>query len=157
MIFLFDPELGKVRTWKHCEIEGLCFFVTIKCLHTGHQNRAAIINCAYELRLYLQTAKDVEILTVQMMCPPSISGVPEWTLEELESVVLHSGVDTDENAAVYRTKSRAYKLGELDLRRMKKSRILYSAHHHLDHKAEISGAKASDNEGYLYSNFCISQ
>lgn len=119
VILLFDPEQKEVRASTHCEIEGLCFFVSIRCMHTGQQNRAAVVSCAYELRHYLEVAKDVEIHRVQMACPPSITGQCQWTLSELESVIIYSGVDTDESAVVYRTKSGVLKLGDLDLRKRK--------------------------------------
>lgn len=153
MIFLFDPKPREVRTWTHCEIEGLSFLITIKCMHTGQQDRAAVVNCAYELRHYLQAAKDVEILQVQMMCPPAISGLHEWVLEELDSVVLYSGIDTDETAVVYRTKSQAYKLGELDLRKRKKSRRLYSTSDLSAHEPEKSEARIIACDVHLYSSF----
>jgi hypothetical protein len=62
-----------------------------------------------------------------MMCPPSVSGRSAWALEELESIVAFTGVDNGQSAVVYRTSVASYKLGELDLRKKKHSRILYSA------------------------------
>ncbi|WP_040266333.1 hypothetical protein [Pseudomonas rhodesiae] len=156
MIFFFDPKLREVRAWSHSEIEGLCFFITIRCMHTGQQNRAAVVNCAYELRHYIQAAKDVEIIQVQMMCPPSVSGLSGWILEELDSVVIYSGIDTHETAVVYRTHSKSYKLGELDLRKRKKSRKLYSANYLSTHTPEKSEERTIDNDAHLYSSFGIS-
>lgn len=153
MIFLFDPKAGEVRTWTHCEIEGLCFFITIKCMRTGQRNRAAVVNCAHELRHYLLVAKDIEILQVQMMCPPSITGLSGWLLEELDSVVLHSGIGTKETAVVYKTKTQSYKLGDLDLRKKKSSRKLYSVNQFLTHEPEKGESRTIDNETHLYSNF----
>lgn len=129
MIFLFDPKHKEVRTWTHCEIEGLCFIATITSIQTGQQNRAAMVECAYELRHYLLTAKDVVVRHVHMMCPPSISGRSAWALEELESIVAFTGVENDQSAVLYRTSIASYKLGELDLRRKKYSRVLFSARH----------------------------
>lgn len=120
-------------------------------MHTGLKNRAAIVECAYELLHYLQVAKDVEIQHVQMMCPPSISGQSHWILEELDSVIVHSGVDTRESAVVYRTKSGSYKLGDLDLRKRKASRKLYTRKRFLDHQGEKSDVKAPENDIKLYS------
>lgn len=157
MIFLFDSKSREIRTWSHCEIEGLCFVITIRCMHTGQQNRAAVVNCAYELHHYLQTAKDVEIIQVQMMCPPSVSGLSVWILEELDSVVIYSGIDTHETAVAYRTKSKSYKLGELDLRKRKKSRKLYSAKYLSTHVPEKSEARSVDIDAHLYSSFGISK
>jgi len=129
VIFLFDPKHKEVRTWTHCEIEGLCFIATITSMKTGQRNRAAVVECAYELRHYLLTAKDVVVRHVHMMCPPSISGRSAWAMEELESIVAFNGVDVDESAVLYRTSVASYKLGELDLRKKKHSRVLYCARH----------------------------
>lgn len=129
MIFLFDRKHGEVRTSTHCEIEGLCFVATITSMRTGQCNRAAVVECAYELQHYLSTAKDVVVKHVHMMCPPSISGRSAWALEELESIVAYSGVDIAQHAVLYRTAIATYKLGELDLRKKKHKRVLFSARH----------------------------
>lgn len=129
VIVLFDPKQREVRTWTHCEIEGLCFVATITSMSTGQRNRAAVVECAYELRHYLLTAKDVVVRHVHMMCPPSLSGRSAWALEELESIVAYTGIDTEQSAVLYRTSVASYKLGELDLRKKKHSRVLFSAHH----------------------------
>ncbi len=129
MLFLFDPKQKEVRTWTHCEIEGPCFIATITSMRTGQRNRAAMVECAYELRHFLLTAKDVAVRHVHMMCPPSISGRSAWTMEELESIIAFNGVDVDQSAVVYRTSVASYKLGDLDLRKKKHSRVLYSACH----------------------------
>lgn len=138
MIFLFDPKQKEVRTWTHCEIEGLCFIATITSIRTGQRNRAAMVECAYELRHYLLTAKDVVVRHVHMMCPPSISGRSAWALEELESIVAFTGVDNDQSAVLYRTSIASYKLGDLDLRRKKHSRVLFSTRHLKQHSPEAS-------------------
>lgn len=138
MIFLFDRKHGEVRTWTHCEIEGLCFIATITSMKTRQRNRAAVVECAYELQYYLSNAKDVEVRHVHMMCPPSISGRSAWALEELESIVAFSGVDVDQHAVLYRTAVATYKLGELDLRKKKHKRVLFSARHLERHSPEAS-------------------
>lgn len=138
MIFLFDPKQQEVRTWTHCEIEGPCFIATITSIRTGQRNRAAMVECAYELRHYLLTAKDVVVRHVHMMCPPSISGRSAWALEELESIVAFTGVDNDQSALLYRTSTASYKLGDLDLRRKKHSRVLFSTRHLKQHSPEAS-------------------
>lgn len=127
MIFVYDPDYREVRSWTHGEIEGLCFIVTITCMRTGQRNRAAVIECAYELRHYLLVVKDVVIEQVQMMCPPTISGRHEWMLEKLESIVMFEGAATEDSAVVYRTAVASYKVGDLDLRFRKRSRVLYSS------------------------------
>lgn len=146
MIFLFDPKQREVRTWTHCEIEGLCFIVTITSMRTGQRSRAAVVECAYELRHYLLTAKDVVVRHVHMMCPPSISGRSAWTLEELKSIVAFTGVESDQSAVLYRTSVASYKLGELDLRKRKHSRVLFCARHLMPHSPVASDV--SDDDRY---------
>lgn len=144
MIFLFDRKHKEVRTWTHCEIEGLCFIATITSMRTGQQNRAAVVECAYELRHYLLTAEDVVVRHVHMMCPPSISGRSAWALEELESIMVFTGVDIDQSAVLYRTAVASYKLGELDLRKRKRSEILFSARHLEQHLPKASDTLLED-------------
>lgn len=151
MIFLFDPKQKEVRTWTHCEIEGLCFIATIKSIRTGQQNRAAMVECAYELRHYLSTAKDIVVKHVHMMCPPSISGRSAWALEELESIVVFTGVDNDQSAVLYRTSIASYKLGELDLRRKKHSRVLYSTRHLKQHSPVASNTSRDERYPQMFS------
>lgn len=50
-------------------------------------------------------------------------------MEELESIVVFKGIDVDESAVLYRISIASYKLGALDLRKKKHSRVLYSARH----------------------------
>lgn len=145
MIFLFDPKQKEVRTWTHCEIEGLCFIATITSMRTGQRNRAAVVECAFELRHYLLTAKDVVVRHVHMMCPPSITGRSAWAMEELESIVAFNGVDVDESAVLYRTSVASYKLGDLDLRKKKHSRVLYSARYLERYSPEASDEPYEDN------------
>jgi hypothetical protein len=144
VIFLFDPKHNEVRTWTHCEIEGLCFIAIITSMRTGQRNRAAMVECAYELRHYLLTAKDIVVRHVHMMCPPSISGRNTWAMEELESIIAFNGVNVDESAIVYRTSVATYKLGDLDLRKKKQSRVLYSTRLLTQHCPEFSDAPSED-------------
>lgn len=151
MIFLFDPKQKDVRTWTHCEIEGLCFIATITSIKTGQQNRAAMVECAYELRHYLSTAKDVVVRHVHMLCPPSISGRSAWALEELESIVAFTGVDNDQSAVLYRTSIASYKLGELDLRGKKHSRVLFSTRHLKQHSPVASDAPHDESYPRMFA------
>lgn len=150
VIFLFDPKQREVRTWTHCEIEGLCFIATITSMRTGQRNRAAVVECAYELQHYLSTAKDVVVRHVHMMCPPSISGRSAWALEELESIVVFNGVDNDQSAVLYRTSVASYKLGELDLRKKKHSRVLFCARHLMQHSPEASDVLYDDRYPQMF-------
>lgn len=103
--------------------------MTITSLKTGKRDRAAIVECAYELRHYLVVAEDVKVEQVHMLCPPALTGKIGWTLEHLLDIVFHQGTEINDTAVVYRTTVRSYKLGELDLRRKKKSRRWYSEAH----------------------------
>jgi len=151
VIFLFDPKQKEVRTWTHCEIEGLCFIATITSIRTGQQNRAAMVECAYELRHYLSTAKDIVVRHVHMMCPPSISGRSAWALEELESIVAFTGVDSGQSAVLYRTSIASYKLGDLDLRRKKHSRVLFSTRHLKQHFPEASDTPRDERHPQMFA------
>ncbi|MNQ71796.1 hypothetical protein D3C85_864780 [compost metagenome] len=151
VIILFDPKQKETRTWTHCEIEGLCFIATITSVRTGQRNRAAMVECAYELRHYLLTAKDVVVRHVHMMCPPSISGRSAWALEELESIVAFTGVDNDQSAVLYRTSIASYKLGDLDLRKKKHSRVLYSTRHLTQHSPGASDSQHEDRSPQMLS------
>jgi hypothetical protein len=135
-MLVYDPIEKKVRTWSHAEIDGPCFVATITSLQTGEVSRAALLRCAYTLHHYLLTVKGVEIKHIHMMCPPSISGKSHWIMAELLSVTSYNGLETPESSIVYRTKESAYKIGELDLRKKKKSRILYSTQHLQAHTPE---------------------
>ncbi len=137
VIFVFDPVHRDVRTSSYCEIEGLCFIVTITCMQTGHE-RAAVVECAYELRHYLLTAENVSIKHIQLMSPPSVSGRSHWALEELERIVIYNDVGANQNAVVYQTSNTAYKLGDLDLRKKKTTRVLYAAQFFQMHEAEAT-------------------
>jgi hypothetical protein len=152
VIFLFDRKHKEVRTWTHCEIEGLCFVATITSMRTGQRNRAAVVECAYELQHYLSNVKDVVVKHVHMMCPPSISGRSAWALEELESIVAYSGVDIAQHAVLYRTTIATYKLGELDLRKKKNRRVLFSARHLERHAPTTSDHSFDDAEPRLLAS-----
>jgi hypothetical protein len=150
VILVFDPTHQKVRSWTHAEIEGPCFVATITSMHTGLRNRAAIIECAYELQYYLLAAKDVRVEHIHMMCPPSISGRSHWALEELTTIIAFQGLATEESAVVYRTAVTSYKIGELDLRRKKEARVLYSQRHLERHSPKKSSNEALGMDLQLY-------
>jgi hypothetical protein len=136
--------------WTHAEIEGPCFIATITSMRTGQRNRAAVIECAYELHYYLSVVDDVEVKHVQMMCPPSISGRSHWVLEELESIIMFRGVVSGENAVVYRTNVASYKVGDLDLRRKKEARVLYNIKTLKNCKNQYINNEAKDSDLRLY-------
>ncbi|WP_240350638.1 hypothetical protein [Pseudomonas viridiflava] len=152
MIFVFDSVCRETRAWTHGEIEGPCFVATITSMRTGQRNRAAIIECAYELQYYLSTVKDVVVEHVHMMCPPSVSGRSQWSLEELESIVLFHGLVTGEIAVIYHTATATYKMGELDLRRKKDSRVLYSAKSLAGHTPQLSPGEVNEMSFQLYGS-----
>lgn len=127
MIYLSESHTRTVRTGSYCEIEGMCFWVTLRSLFNGDRERAAIVENAYELNVLLAKATGVVIEQVQMLCPPSITGRPSWSLEELRKVVIHRGIECSGSAVIYETDVATYKLGDLDLRVRKRSHALYSA------------------------------
>lgn len=135
---MFDPACREVRTSTHCEVEGPSFLATITSVKSGKRDRAAMIRCAYELRHYLLVAKDVTIEHIQMMCPPSLNGKNHWTLEDLEKIVVFRGVERSQSAVIYQTSVATYKLGDLDLRRKKKSQVLYADDHRKTHVPQLS-------------------
>jgi hypothetical protein len=137
-MLVYDPRGKEVRTHSVAEIEGPCFVATITSLDTGETNRAALLRCAFTLYEYLLSVKGVEIKHIHMMSPPSISGRNSWVMEELISVTSHSGLETSEGSVVYRTTESVYKIGEFDMRKRKRSRLLYSAHHLLERESEPS-------------------
>lgn len=104
----------------------MCFWVTLRSPTTGLRERAAIVENAYELNVFLTRASGVDIEQVQMLCPPTISGRPHWSLEDLRKIVIHSGIESPKSAVVYETAVATYKLGDLDLRLRKRSHALYS-------------------------------
>ena len=138
VIYVLDPARRAVDTRSHCEVEGPCFLATITSIQTGKRDRAAMINCAYELQHYLHCAENVIIEGVQMLCPPTVNGVDVWSLEDLIQVVFFQGVETSDTAVVYRTLQSTYKLGDLDLRRKKTRRVWYSKQCLSSHTPQIS-------------------
>ena len=140
---MLDPAGRAVIARSHCEIEGPCFLATITSVHTGKRDRAAMINCAYELQYYLHCAEDVVIEELQMLCPPTVNGGDAWSLEDLVQIVFFEGVETNDTAVVYRTSQSVYKLGELDLRRKKSRRVWYSKRLLRSHIPRITN-RASD-------------
>lgn len=126
MIYVLDSAVRTVRASTHCEIDGPCFLVTLTNLSTGKRDRSAIIECAYELRYYLQAAEDVVINQIQMLCPPVLTGRIGWSLEKLMSIDFFQGIEIDQSAVIYQTLVGTYKLGELDLRRKKNSENWFS-------------------------------
>lgn len=87
LIYLSESHTRTTRTGSYCEIEGMCFWVTLRSLFNGEGERAAIVEDAYELNVFLTRATGVEIAQVQMLCPPSITGRTHWSLEELHKIV----------------------------------------------------------------------
>lgn len=87
MIYVLDPEGRAVNARSHCEVEGPCFLATITSIQTGKRDRAAMINCAYELQYYLHCAEGVVIEALQMLCPPTVNGGDAWSLEDLVQIV----------------------------------------------------------------------
>lgn len=127
LIYLSESHTRTVRTGSYCEIEGLCFWVTLRSPTNGQRERAAVIENAYELNVFLTQATGVDIEKVQMLCPPSITGRSHWSMEELRKVVIHRGIESSKSAVVYETEVATYKLGDLDLRLRKRSHALFSA------------------------------
>lgn len=121
MIYLSESHTRTVRTGSYCEIEGMCFWVTLRSLFNGESERAAVVEDAYELNVFLTQTTGVEIAQVQTLCPPSITGRPHWSLEELRKIVIHRGLECSQSAVVYGTTMATYKLGDLDLRKRKRS------------------------------------
>lgn len=74
----------------------------------------------------MTAASNVEISHVQMLCPPAITRSGKWSLEDLDRITCFQGVATEESAVVYRTSQGVYKMGELDLRKKKTSRVWFS-------------------------------
>lgn len=151
VIYVLDPTNRTVRASTHCEIDGPCFLATLTYLRTGAQDRAAIIECAYELRYYLQVAEDVAIEQVQMLCPPALTGRTSWSLEKLLSIVFFQGIEIDQTAVVYQTSSGTYKLGELDLRRKKTSQQWFSERQLLSLDPQISNSDFGLKGHHLYA------
>ncbi|TRO38309.1 hypothetical protein EQ845_07155 [Pseudomonas putida] len=127
------------------------FLVTITPAQTGARNRAAMINCAYELKHYMSAATDVTIDHVQMLCPPALTRSAGWSLEELVDIVCFQGIESEESAVVYRTSQGTYKLGELDLRKKKTWQTWYSKKRLTDHRLKISKGSSDSADPKMYS------
>lgn len=116
----------------------MSFLITITSVLTGMSDRAALVSCAYELQLYMNTASDVEISRVQMLCPPNLTRSSRWSLEDLDQIICFQGIATQESAVVYRTSEGVYKMGELDLRKKKTSQVWFSKKRLETHRPRIS-------------------
>ncbi|RJX82202.1 hypothetical protein [Pseudomonas sp. LS-2] len=116
----------------------MSFLLTVTSAQTGMCERAAIVSCAYELQLYMNTASNVEISNVQMLCPPAITRSGKWSLEDLDLITCFQGVATQESAVVYRTSQSVYKMGGLDLRKKKTSKVWFSKKRLENHQQRIS-------------------
>ncbi|RJX77831.1 hypothetical protein [Pseudomonas sp. LS-2] len=127
------------------------FLVTITSTLTGMRDRAAMVSCAYELQHFLNIATDVEISGVQMMCPPTLSRSGQWTLEDLIQITCFEGLYTDETAVVYRTSQDVYKIGELDLRKKKTSRVWFSKKRVENHRPRISESPPKPDPHRMYA------
>ena len=127
------------------------FLVTITPAQTGARDRAAMINCAYELKHYLSAATDVRIDHVQMLCPPTLTRSGGWSLEDLVDIVCFQGIGSEESAVVYRTSRGVYKLGELDLRKKKTRQTWYSKKRLADHRLKISKGSSDSGDPQMYA------
>lgn len=151
MIYVLDPATQAVHARSRCEVEGLCFFITLTSIPAGKQDRMAIVRCAYELQHYLNCATDVAVNEVQMLCPPSVTGRRVWSLEQLVHITCFRGVVAGESKVVYETSDGCYKLGDLDLRRKKTRHVWFSRERLRGHSPRISNRLLSDGEPHLYA------
>jgi hypothetical protein len=110
-----------------------------------------MVSCAYELQHYLNVAANVEISDVQMLCPPTLSRSGQWTLENLVKITCFEGVGTEESAVVYRTSQGVYKIGKLDLRKKKTSRVWFSQKRLENHRPRISEASPEPDAHRMYA------
>jgi hypothetical protein len=122
-------------------------------MRTGKRDRAAVINCAYELQHYLHCAEDVVIEGLQMLCPPTVNGGNAWSLEDLVQITFFEGVETGETAVVYRTLQSVYKLGSLDLRKKKTRRIWYSERRLRAHTPRTASRNVETSGNGFYAYF----
>lgn len=129
----------------------MSFLITITSVLTGMCDRAAMVGCAYELQLYMNTASDVEISRVQMLCPPNLSRSGKWSLEDLEQIIYFQGIATQESAVVYRTSGGVYKMGELDLRKKKTSQVWFSKKRLENHRPRISESVPQSASHKMYA------
>ncbi|WP_406644091.1 hypothetical protein [Pseudomonas quasicaspiana] len=110
-----------------------------------------MVSCAYELQYYINAASDVEISHVQMLCPPVLTRSGKWSLEDLDQIICFHGVATHESAVVYRTSQGVYKMGDLDLRKKKTSRVWFSKKRLEDHHPRISGSVIKSAYHQMYA------
>lgn len=153
---MLDSEGRAVNARSHCEVEGPCFLATITSIRTGARDRAAMINCAYELQYFLDCAEDVVIEGLQMLCPPTVNGRGVWSLEDLVQIVFFQGVETNESAVVYRTLQGTYKLGDLDLRRKKTRHVWFSERRLSSHIPRVSDRVLDLGGQQLYAPLYVS-
>ena len=115
------------------------------------RDRAAMVSCAYELQHYMNIAEDVQISGIQMLCPPALSLSGEWTLEDLVQITCFQGVESQASAVVYRTSQGVYKIGELDLRKKKTSRVWFSKKRLGDHQPRMSDPSTESADHQMYA------
>lgn len=127
------------------------FLVTITPVQAGARDRAAMINCAYELKHYMSVATDVTIDHVQMLCPPTLTRSGGWSLEDLVDIVCFQGIESGESAVVYRTSRGIYKLGELDLRKKKTRQTWYSKKRLMDRRLRTSENSPEPEDLQMYA------
>ena len=151
MIYVLDPATRAVHARSRCEVEGLCFLITVTSIHTGKQDRMAIVRCAYELKYYLDFATDVAVDGVQMLCPPSVTGRDVWSLEELVEIVCFRGTGADQSTVVYETAVGTYKFGDLDLRRKKTRHVWFSQERLQGHTPRVSNRVLDERKPHLYA------
>lgn len=151
MIYVLDQAERNVLNKTHCELDGISFLLTISSTHTGFPDRAAVVSCAYELQHYLIVATDVIIKSVKMLCPPALTRSGQWTLEDLERITCFQSVESQHSAVVYRTSHSVYKIGELDLRRKKISRVWFSEKNLERHQPRISETARELTDHQMYA------
>lgn len=148
---MLDSATRAVHAKSRCEVEGLCFLITITSAHTGKQDRMAIVRCAYELRYYLEFASDVAVGGVQMLCPPSVTGRDVWSLEDLVQIICFRGATVEQSTMVYETSVGRYKFGDLDLRRKKTRQVWFSQDRLRHHTPRNSNRVLNEQELHLYA------
>lgn len=151
LIYVLDPTEQKVFTRSHCELEGIGFLLTITSAQTGKSDRAAMVSCAYELQHYMTAASDVEISHVQMLCPPALTRSDRWSLVDLDQITCYQGVTTEETAVVYRTAQGVYKIGALDLRLKKTTKVWFSKKRLANHRPRISESHRTASAPRMYA------
>lgn len=110
-----------------------------------------MVSCAYELQHYLTIATDVEISDVHMLCPPALARSRHWSLEELLKITYFQGVEPQNSAVLYRTSQGVYKIGELDLRKKKTSRVWFSKKRLENFRPKISERAYESSDHQMYA------